>query len=54
MKDPTTLGVVISAAILLVLSVWKSRLLRWLALSIAAAALMWVFVSEALSTVVLQ
>ena len=54
MKDPTTLGAVISAAILLMLSVWKSRPLRWLALFIAVAALTWAFVSEAPSAVVLR
>ena len=46
MKDPTTLGVVTSASTLLVLSVWKSRILRWLALFAAGAALVWALGGE--------
>jgi hypothetical protein len=46
MKDPTTVGAVTSAATLFILSVWKSHLLRWLAICIGAAALAWVLGSE--------
>jgi hypothetical protein len=47
MKDPTTLGAAVSAALLIVLSAWKSRRLRWLALFVAAAVLVWALGSEA-------
>ena len=47
MKDPITLGAVLSGATLFTLSVWKTRRLRWLALCIGIAALVWALGGEA-------
>jgi hypothetical protein len=47
MKDPTTVGTVLSAGTLFVLSVWKTRRLRWIAIGVASALLIWAVSSEA-------
>jgi hypothetical protein len=42
MKDPVTFGAVFSGATMLLLATWKSRVWRWVSLSVAIVALLWV------------
>ena len=47
MKDPATFGAVVSAGVLLVLSVWKTRYLRWIAIVLLLVTLGWMRVAGA-------